>query len=206
MPSIPLDKLFVLLFMMTGPLRVIPGFAALSDGLDANQRSRLAFRGILFASIGVILAIFIGTSILRSWNASPQALAAATGLLLFLTALQALLGRSGIQPSADSPSPKTLDQLSISPLALPTILPPFAVGVLILFGAYFPNLGSQLAMAGLALAILAVDWVGMRYAAEIMSAIGPSSLQVLGAIFGVLQLSLAIEMIFWAIETSFTSA
>jgi small neutral amino acid transporter SnatA (MarC family) len=36
-----------------------------------------------------------------------------------------------------------------------------------------------------------------------MVAIGPSTLQVLGAIFGVLQLALAIQMIFWAVKSTF---
>lgn len=91
-PEVPLDKLFVLLFMMTGPLRVVPGFAALTRDTDAPVRHRLALRGVMFAAVGVLLAVFVGHAILKSWGASPQALATATGLLLLLTALQALVG------------------------------------------------------------------------------------------------------------------
>lgn len=205
MPEVPLDKLFVLLFMMTGPLRVLPGFAAITANLDTPTCQRLALRATLFASAGVILAIFIGHTVLKSWGATPEALAAATGLLLLVTSLQSLLGWPGVKFSPTTPE-VTPQRLALSPIAFPTIIPPFAVGVLILFGAYFPNLESQLKMLGMTLGLLVVDYFAMRYAKPIMATIGSSPLQVLGAVFGVLQLSLAIQMVFWAIRSGLLGA
>lgn len=56
-------------------------------------------------------------------------------------------------------------------------------------------------MLGMALGLLVVDYFAMRYAKPIMATIGSTPLQVLGAVFGVLQLSLAIQMVFWAIRS-----
>lgn len=203
MPEVPLDKLFVLLFMMTGPLRVVPGFAALSRELNDEQKKSIATRGALYASAGVFLAVFMGHTVLASWGASPEALATATGLLLFVTALQSLVGWPVASQPTQSGEAGNTPRLALSPLAFPTILPPFAVGVLILFGAYFPDMYSKLMMLGLSLGLIAVDWIAMKYAQQIMEKIGASTLQVLGAVFGVLQLSLAIQMIFWAIKSTF---
>ncbi|MEZ6139756.1 MAG: MarC family protein [Zavarzinella sp.] len=195
MPELPFQKLFVLLFMMTGPLKVVPSFAHFTRGIEANRRNRIARRAIVFAAAGVILAVFVGFSIMKSWGASPQALAAATGILLLITAIQSLIGwPSPVQSQNDDKS----DRIALSPVAFPTILPPFAVGVLILFGAYFPNLNNQLKMIALAFLILILDLIAMRYADQIMNYIGSNVLQVLGAVFGVLQLSLAIQMLFWS--------
>lgn len=201
MPEVHIDKLFVLLFMMTGPLRVVPGFAAITREMDAPTRNRLALRSTLFALAGVFLALFVGHTVLRSWGATPEALAAATGLLLLFTSLQALIGWPTANPNPNQLSDST-EKLALSPIAFPTILPPFAVGVLILFGAYFPSMTNQAAMFGMASALLAVDYFAMRNAHKIMATIGFNTLQVLGAVFGVLQLSLAIQMIFWSIKTA----
>lgn len=203
MPNIPFDQLFVLLFMMTGPLRVVPGFAALTRELDEKQKTLIATRGAFYASAGVFLAVFMGHAILASWGASPEALAAATGILLFVTALQSLIGWPVASQPSQNGSVTSPTRLALSPLAFPTILPPFAVGVLILFGAYFPNMVSKLMMLGLSVGLIIADWVAMRFAQHIMEKIGASTLQVLGAVFGVLQLSLAIQMIFWAIKSTF---
>jgi multiple antibiotic resistance protein len=197
-PDFPVQKLIVLLFMMTGPLRVVPAFAGMTREFDTPVRNRLALRGVLYAAVGILLAVFVGRVILKSWGATPQALAAATGLLLLLTAFQALIG----WPAPPAPGPATEpnpDRLALSPLAFPTIVPPFAVGVLILFAAYFPDFSSQWTMLGVAGGILAVDLVAMCFARSILPLIGLPTLQMLGAVFGVLQLSLAIQMIFWSI-------
>jgi multiple antibiotic resistance protein len=214
-PELPLSKLFVLLFMMTGPLRVVPAFAALTRSFDLPARNRLALRGVLFAAIGVLLAVFAGHAVLEAWGATPQALTAATGLLLLLTALQPLVG----WPATPTPDPATAPatatatasqdpdpgRLAIAPLAFPIIVPPFAVGVLILFAAFFPDLRSQLQMVALAFGLLLADLVAMRHARRILAVIGAGTLQVLGAVFGVLQLALAIQMIFWALRSTFAA-
>jgi multiple antibiotic resistance protein len=112
MPDVPLPKLFTLLFMMTGPLRVVPAFAGLTAKLDAPTRQRLALRGAMFAAVGVLLAVFVGAGILKSWGASREALATVTGLLLMLTALQTVIGwpvspAPSPPPDASHPSPAT---------------------------------------------------------------------------------------------------
>jgi multiple antibiotic resistance protein len=204
-PEVPLQKLFVLLFMMTGPLRVVPGFAALSRTLDAPSRDRLALRGALFAACGVLLAVFMGAGLLKSWGASRESLTIVIGLLLLLTGLQSVIGWPA--PPASAPAPEeenpSLTRLALSPLAFPNILPPFGVGVLILFAAYFPDIQNQLKMVGLALALLVVDLVAMRYAQQVLRAIGTHTLQLLGAVFGVAQLALAMEMILWGLKSAF---
>jgi multiple antibiotic resistance protein len=202
-PELPVSKLLPLLFMMTGPLRVVPVFAGLTSKFDAASRHRLAFRTVCYAGVGVLLSVFIGVGILKGWGVSREALATSSGTLLFLTSLWGLMGWG--KDASVAPPAEPHSHLAISPLAFPTLLPPFAVGVLILFGAYFPTPGEQLKIAGLALGMLVVDLVAMRYAQQIMSVLGIATLQVLGAVFGVLQLSLAIEMIFWGLKTAFSN-
>ncbi|MFN7678247.1 MAG: MarC family protein [Cyanobacteriota bacterium] len=207
MPELPLSKLFVLLVLMTGPLRVVPAFASLTGSLGATIRNRLALRGVVFAAIGILLAVFVGHPVLKAWDTTPQALTAATGLLLLFTALQALVGWPPSPASSSAPVEETLDmgRLALSPLAFPIIVPPFAVGVLVLFAAFFPDFTSQCKMLAVAYGLLLVDYVAMRGARRILAVIGSSTLQLLGAVFGVLQLALAVQMVFWAVKSTFVA-
>jgi multiple antibiotic resistance protein len=206
-PEVPLPKLFTLLFMMMGPLRAVPTFAGFTPKLDTPTRNMLALRGVLFAAVGVVLAVFIGARLMQSWGASREALVTVIGLLLLLTALQSVIG----WPAAPTPTPPPegenlpLTRLALAPLAFPNILPPFGVGVLILFAAYFPDFENQLKMVGLAVGLLAVDYAAIRYARQILAVLGTHTLQVLGAVFGVAQLALAMEMIFWGVKTAFAA-
>ena len=189
--SLPLQQLFVLLFMMTGPLKAVPTFAALQ--VPADQRAGTIRKAILVAAAAVSVAIFVGHGVMKSWGASPQAVAGAAGLLLGIAAVQSILGWGGkAEPAAAS------GDVAMAPLAFPTLVPPYAVGVLILFASFYSDTASLARMAGLALGMMALNWVAMTFADKILRVLRPTVLRVLGSVFGVLQLSLAIEMLFYA--------
>lgn len=194
-PELPLKQIFVLLFMMTGPLKVVPTFAALTASLPNAERGPIARKAVVLAMIALTVAIFAGHFIMKSWGASPQAVSAAAGLLLAIASLQAILGTAS-PPSQDGGE----RDLAISPLAFPTLVPPYAVGVLILFAAHFSEGAYLLQIAGLAVGMMLVNWLAMTFATQILRVLGPTTLRVLGSVFGVLQLSLGIEMIFYAIK------
>lgn len=199
--GLPLKHLFVLLFMMTGPLKAVPTFAALTAHLDRPEQARIARRAVLLAIIALFLTIFGGHAIMNSWGASPQAVAAAAGLLLAIASLQAILGTAPAAPAAGGGE----RDLAMSPLAFPTLVPPYAVGVLILFASHFTETSSLVQMIALATGMMLLDWLAMTYAQQILRVLGSATLRVLGSVFGVLQLSLGIEMIFFAFRTAFPS-
>ena len=43
--------------------------------------------------------------------------------------------------------------------------------------------------------VLALNWLAMRHAKWILGKIGPTPLQLLGAVFGVLQIALGVEFV-----------
>lgn len=193
--ELPLKQIFVLLFMMTGPLKVVPTFAALTSSLPASHRGAIARRAASIAMAALALAIFGGHVIMKSWGASPQAVSAASGLLLAIASLQAILGTPQAPPQAEGER-----DLAVAPLAFPTLVPPYAVGVLILFAAHFSETAQLLQILALAAGVMLLNWIAMTFAAQILRVLGPNTLRLLGSVFGVLQLSLGIEMIFYAVK------
>ena len=200
-----LQKLLPLLFMMIGPIKLIPAFAMLAGTLEAPQRRRLALRSAIFAMLAATLAMLVGFPILSGWGASPASLAAAAGILLLLASLPQALGKE----HAGSPIPITSEQqlraMAVSPLAFPLILPPYAVGVLVLFTAYEPTLGMKLSVIGAVFALMLLNLTAMIFARQLLGWIGVTTFQVLGAVFGVLQIALAIEMILWAVSSALST-
>ena len=194
-PELPLKQIFVLLFMMTGPLKAVPTFGALTASMPEAGRAAIARKAVLIAMVALSLAIFGGHFIMKSWGASPQAVSAAAGLLLAIASLQAILGTGA------AARPETGDRdLAMAPLAFPTLVPPYAVGVLILFAANFGRVSDHLKIAGLAVGMMLLNWLAMTYAPQILRVLSPTVLRVLGSVFGVLQLSLGIEMMLFAIR------
>lgn len=201
-----LQRLLPLLFMMIGPIKLIPGFAMLAGQLDAPLRRRLALRSAMFAMLAATLAMLVGFPILSGWGASPAALAAAAGLLLLLASLPQALGKEQSAPPTAPTNEQQVKAMAVSPLAFPLILPPYAVGVLVLFAAYEPTLSTKLGVIGAVFALMLLNFAAMIYARQLLGWIGVTTFQVLGAVFGVLQIALAIEMILWAVAVAFSTA
>lgn len=186
-------KLFPLLFNMMGPVGVIPVFAALTGTMDGAARKATARRAALLSLAALALAVFLGVLVLEGWGISRGSLILAAGLIVTLSALQPTLFRQG--PPAGEGASVSPGELAASPLAFPAIVSPKAIGVLIIFVAYFPAMEAKLAVFGVAAAMLVLDYLGMLFAGWFMATVGMVPLLVLGAVFGVLQVALGVEMI-----------
>lgn len=187
-----LKKLFSLLFMMMGPMGLLPVFAGLTVNAERQLQVRMALYAAGYAALALTLATFIGMEALSSWGAQPSSLLVAAGLLLLVSALSNQLARPPAEPAA--PPPASLG-LALSPLAFPTIVSPHGVGVLILFTAYFPTPAERLLLFGVALGVVLLDLLAMLVARPLMNFLGMTPLRILGAVFGVLQTALGIEFI-----------
>lgn len=187
-------KLFPLLFNMMGPIGVIPLFASLTAKLDRPVRTGMALRATLLSLAALAVAVFVGAGVLDAWGISRGSLILAAGLIVTLSALQPLLFKQKAASAGDAsaPSPR---ELATSPLAFPTIVSPKAVAVLIIFVAYFPAMEAKLAVFAVAGAMLLLNFLGMLAAGWFMATIGMVPLLVLGAVFGVLQVALGVEML-----------
>lgn len=188
-------KLFPLLFNMMGPIGIIPVFVGLSTDLDQTARIAMARRATGFAFAALFIAVFLGAVMLGAWSISTGSLIFAAGLIVTSTAMLPFLwGGGGSVAAGLVTNRQTPEQLAVSPLAFPTIVTPRAVGVLIIFVAFFPTNAGKLTVLVVAGLVLFLNLLGIRYAHWFMQNIGMSPLLVLGAVFSVLQVALGVEM------------
>ena len=190
----PIAKLATLMFMMMGPIGLIPTFCALTGDATAKVRRTIALRAFGYACVALAIAVGIGAGVLAAWGASRPALVIAAGLLLGLASLRHILAAPAGAAARGAPAPAT-PAMARSPLAFPSIVTPHGVGVLITFVAYAPDSGIKTQILGVGLAIMLLNLLAMLSAHRIMRLIRPVPLTILGAVFGVLQVALGIEMI-----------
>lgn len=186
-------KLFPLLFNMMGPIGLIPVFVRLTADMEQKTRNSVARRATGLAFISLFLAVFLGAVMLGAWSISNGSLIFAAGLIVTSTALLPILWSGGAAAPAVA-SRQTPEQLAVSPLAFPNMVTPRAVAVLIIFVAYFPTTEGKITVLAVAALVLLLNLIGMRFAQWFMEHIGMTPLLVLGAVFGVLQVALGVEM------------
>lgn len=190
---LPLELLGVLLFSLLGPISVMPKFAMLAVGIDPAARRKVALFATLYATLALVLAVGAGATSLAKLGVSKPALILAAGLLLLVISLRNVLAVAGAAPAnAAKPSPASL---ALSPLAVPGIVHPVGVCVLVLFAAYFPGTSDQLAIFGLICGLMLLNFIAMLVAPAFMRLVGMAPLIILGAVFGVLQVALGIQFL-----------
>jgi multiple antibiotic resistance protein len=194
-PVIGARKIFTMLFLMLGPIKILLPFVNMTRGSDAALRRSLATRAVLFSGAALGVAGLLGRSMLDNFNISLPVLALTGGLVLFLVALQTVLQQAAgpARPRPDEPPPGL--HLAFSPLAFPTVVTPYGIAAVIVFAALAQdNYVDKLVLAGVVLLILAMDWLAMLFAEPILKRVG-TTLQVFAVVLGVTQIALGLQVI-----------
>jgi multiple antibiotic resistance protein len=187
--EVPWGQIFGLLFMTMGPIRAIAVFSRVGEDDAAADVKAIARRAAMLVAGAYTVALVMGTGALAAWGVSFPVLIGAGGVALFALSLQGLLA----SPAAARPIDPS--QADASMIAFPGLFPPIAVVVPIIFAVAFPGTEAKLGILAMGLGLIVVNWLLMLRSKAIMRAIGPVPLQLFGAVFGVLQLALALQFI-----------
>jgi len=195
-------KIFLMLFLMIGPIKILVPFVELTRGADRAFRKALARRAILFSAAALALAGVLGRSMLENFEISLPVLALTGGLVLFLVALRTVLQQSAGTPTSASLAAQPLELKSaFAPLAFPTIVTPYGIAAVIVFATLAADRkDAEFMVVGMVLLILALDWIAMLFAVPILQRIG-TALQVFAVVLGVTQIALGLQVILHSLCT-----
>jgi multiple antibiotic resistance protein len=189
-------KIFIMLFLMLGPIKVLVPFVEMTWGADTSFRRKLAARATLFSAAALVLAGVLGRNMMESFDISLPVLALTGGVILFLVALQTVLRQSSgaVPPARQNGRPVELN-IALTPLAFPIIVTPYGIAALIVFATLAGgDREAELMVGGIVLLILAMDWLAMLFAGAILRSLG-TALQVFAVVLGVTQVALGLQVI-----------
>ena len=186
---------FTILFMLLGPIKIIPGFLKLTQGAPRSFKREVAIKAALIASAIVAVVSLLGTNMLAKYGISLDGLRLAGGLVLLISALK-LTFPDPEQSSTDGPMPTAL-QLAISPVALPLIVPPAGIAAVLIFTTLASTTpGMNAVVAQVLVALMALDFLVMFFIDPIVRLPGVLLvLNVFGAILVFIQIALALELL-----------
>ncbi|MBF6024457.1 MarC family protein [Lysobacter niastensis] len=189
------ENVFLAFFIMLGPIKAIGPFFAATRELDPGKLRALAFKIFVFGVIAVLLAGLVGSAMLRKWQISTPAMMLAGGLIFLLVALQMVLA----QYEKDPPAPAAGGP-QVMHLVFPVTVTPYGVAALICLMALSGSFDRSLTVLGLALGVMVLNLLAMLAVRPIMRWVGPVPLQILGAVLGILQVALALQIIVRALQ------
>ena len=190
-------QVFMMLFLMLGPFKIIPPFLHLTANADKVLTRQLVVLSILFSIGALLVAALLGENILLKYGISVNALAATGGLILFLVALLNIISQFHYTPPEDSPASPTLS-MAVFPLAFPTIVTPYGIAAVIVFMTMAHDTNGKLIVCAMVTGIMLLNLLTMLVARKIQKPL-MLILPLLGAVLGVVQVALGLEILINAI-------
>ncbi len=185
---------FATLFVVIDPPGLVPLFIALTQGMDAEHRRRLALRACLIAAVLLTLFGLFGEALLGFIGISMPAFRIAGGILLFLTALDMLFERRTQRREGQHAEPH--HDPSVFPLATPLIAGPGAIAsMILLMGQAGEDWTLRLAVLGLLYGMILATFVFLLASAPLERLLGRTGTLVITRLLGMLLAALSVQFV-----------
>ncbi len=185
---------FLALFPIVDPFGGIPVFFTMTSSWAPRDRYRTALKTGIWVFVILVTFLFFGRFVLHFFGISLPVLKIAGGLIVANTAWGMVTSHARITP-AESDEAQEKDDISLTPLAMPLMSGPGAIGVVMALAATVDNaaayIGMIIGVAGIALSVVLFFWLG----GPLVRRLGPSAVGAINKIFGFLILAIAVQLV-----------
>ena len=185
---------FLALFPIVDPFGGIPIFFTMTSNWSPQDRRRTAFKAGIWVFVILVTFLFLGRFVLHFFGISLPVLKIAGGLIVANTAWGMVTSHARITPE-ESHEAEDKEDISLTPLAMPLMSGPGAIGVVMALAAHVDNaaayLGMVIGVAGIALSVALFFCLG----GPLVRRLGPSAVGAINKIFGFLILAIAVQLV-----------
>jgi multiple antibiotic resistance protein len=189
---------FLLLLIGIGPKIALVPFLEMTTGMTEATKRRVLRKMLTTAALVAALLLILGGLLTRLLHFSPGALGVASGIILLILAATMVLGpgngngggSGGHQVIGRDPM-----QVAAFPLAVPYLLNPAGIVVLVTLSAEASSLAVLGVGVGVLILVLLFDVVVFRWAAAVSSKLDASRMLVTEKVFGFLLAALAVQLV-----------
>ena len=187
---------FLLLLIGVGPKIALVPFLELTADLDTATKARVIRKMITTASVTALLLVVFGGVLTRLLHFSPGALGIAGGLILLVLSARMVLGTQD-DTQQRSMAQEDPMELAVSPLAVPYLLNPAGIVVLVTISAEAEagSFGLLATVVGILVVVIAIDVVVFRFANRVSAHLDESRMLVTEKVFGFLLAALAVQLV-----------
>jgi multiple antibiotic resistance protein len=185
---------FLALFPIVDPFGGIPIFFSMTSSWTARDRQRTALKTGVWVFVILVTFLFFGRFVLYFFGISLPVLKIAGGLIVANTAWGMVTSHARITPE-ESHEAQDKEDISLTPLAMPLMSGPGAIGIVMGLAA---NVDSTTSYMGIVIGIAAVALsVSLFFllGGPLVRRLGPSAVGAINKIFGFLILAIAVQLV-----------
>lgn len=193
---------FAMLFVTIDPVGLAPMFLAVTAGMSASDRRKVAVRATATAA-GILLIFYAsGQTVLNVLGISVSAFRVAGGILLFLIAIEMVFGKRQERKAETAEKAVeaqghhgTVSEVAIFPLAIPLISGPATISAIILLSSQAPDTIAYAGLGGVIAVILLSCLGAFLLADRLERLLGETAQLVITRLLGVLLAALSVQFV-----------
>lgn len=185
-------KLLLLLLVGMGPKIALVPFLEMTKAFDAATKAKIGRQMVLTATVTGLIIFATGALLMRLLHITGGAVAIAGEIVLGLLALKMAAGPA--EKHDELGMPVDPEKIAVFPLAVPYLLNPVGITVLIIASGEVSSVVSAVIVVALILVVAAFDYLIFTNIDVLAKRMKPASLIVSEVVFGLLLTAVAVQL------------
>lgn len=187
---------FTSFFTLINPLGTMPIFMTMTASLDQEHRTKTAKKATIVAFFTIILFAFSGQLLFNFFGISVNSFRIVGGVIFFLMGMDMLHARLGKVKINDSEIKNYVNDISITPLAIPMISGPGVLTNVIVLMEDAGSVNKKLVLLASIFVVMVVTYVILYSSSRIIKFLGETGVNVLMRLMGLIVMVIAVEFFF----------
>jgi len=190
-------KFFAALLAVINPVGAVPLFINLTHNETLRERRRTAAITGVTIVVVLLVALFLGESILRFFGITIPSFQVAGGLLILLMALAMLQAKTSPVRQTEEEAQEGAEKSAVGvvPLGLPLLAGPGSISTVILYTGHDAPVWHYALLAAAIFVVSVLTWAFMRAAPYVSTLLGTTGINIVTRIMGLIMASIGIEFI-----------
>jgi len=187
---------FTSFFTLINPFGTMPIFMTMTSELDIQQRTKTAKKASIVAFITIVLFAFSGQLLFNFFGISVNSFRIVGGVIFFLMGMDMLQARLGKVKVKESEVKSYVDDISITPLAIPMICGPGAMTNAIVMMEDASSVEKKITLIITVFLVMFLTYLILYSSSRIIKILGQTGINVMMRLMGLIVMVIAVEFFF----------
>lgn len=187
---------FTSFFTLINPFGTMPIFMTMTADLDQSHRTKTAQKASIVSFITIIIFAFSGQLLFNFFGISVNSFRVVGGVIFFLMGMDMLQARLGKVKMKDSEIKTYVDDISVTPLAIPMICGPGALTNAIVMMEDAESIEKKAVLIFAAFTVILSTYLILYSSSKIIKILGQTGINVMMRLMGLIVMVIAVEFFF----------
>lgn len=187
---------FTSFFTLINPLGTMPIFMTMTADLSSSDRTKTARKATIVSFITIVIFAFIGQMLFTFFGITVNSFRIVGGVIFFIMGMDMLQARLGKVKVKNSEIKKYVNDISITPLAIPMICGPGALTNSIILMEDASSVGKKIALVISVVLVMALTFIILYSSSKIIKFLGETGVNVMMRLMGLIVMVIAVEFFF----------